>query len=242
MSARMAVYMVFVYFLVLSAAPGAAAEPAAEDTVTVTADYIYTPPQKEPEETARALALFGARYKAAALGAKFLSHKGLLVHFGNRQREILCLAADQIEAVILEKRLDSETGLFAVRIRSTIDATDFIRAEIADQALEKEENGLSFRDEMEQPVSGELRPGKELSRAYRYLRKKQWRIAVIYLDHLQEKYPYWGEVYLAKALGFYSLNQTVMMADALKTACRLNNQEACQDLEGLSPVSGPPSK
>jgi hypothetical protein len=183
--------------------------------------------------------MFGARARAAEMGAKFLGHRGLLPHFGQRQKEIICLAADEIEATIIEERCMPQTGGCFVKIRARVEVIDFVRAQIADQELEEKEKHLSYREEMEQPVSPDISPGKELSRAYRYLRQKQWRIAVIYLDHLQQKYPNWSEVFLAKAIGFYSLNQTAMMTEALQTACRLNNQEACDDLRGLGLVRVP---
>lgn len=210
-----------------------------DDGVTVSAEYAYLPLTPESEKKARPLALFGARARAAEIGAKYLSHRGLLAHFGDRQKEILCLAAEQIEAEVVAEHFTPETGETVVRIRARVEALDFVRAENADQELAEKEKTLSFRQEMEQPVSAEVSPGKELSRAYRYLRQKQWRIAVIYLDHLQRKYPNWSEVYLAKAIGYYSLNQITRMTDALQLACRLNNQEACDDMRSLDLVKVP---
>jgi hypothetical protein len=216
-----------------------AADRQAVDAVEVTAQYTYLPLAKEPREKALSLATFGARIRAAEMGAKFLAHRGLLAHFGDRQKEILCLAADEIDATIVEERFTQRTGGCFVKIRARVQATDFVRAQIADQELEEKEKHLSYRQEMEQPVSPDISPGKDLSRAYRYLRQKQWRIAVIYLKHLQRKYPNWSEVYLAKAIGHYTLNQTDMMTEALQTACRLNNQEACDDLRGLGLEGAP---
>jgi hypothetical protein len=225
--------------LIFLPTPAPAADRSSADDVTVSAEYAYLPMVPEPEEKARPLALFGAKARAAEMGAKFLARRGLLAHFGDRQKEIICLAAERIEAEVVEENFTPETGEYVVRIRSRIEALDFVRAENIDQELEEEEKGLSFRQEMEQPVSSEISPGKELSRAYRYLRQQQWRIAVIYLDHLQKKYPNWSEVYLAKAIGYYSLNRTDRMTEALQTACRLNNQEACDDLRGLGLVAIP---
>ncbi|MGD8369164.1 MAG: hypothetical protein PVG78_16110 [Desulfobacterales bacterium] len=220
-------------------APAPASDGPVEDSVTVSAEYAYLPLVPEPRQKARPLALFGAKFRAAELGAKFLSRRGLLAHFGDRQKEILCLAAERIEPEILEENFAPETGEFVMRIRARIEALDFVRAENADLELEKKESRLSFREEMEQPVPPGISPGAALSRAYRYLRQKQWRIAIIYLDHLQRKYPGWSEVYLAKAIGYYSLNQTARMTDALEIACRLNNQEACDDMRGLGLVKVP---
>ena len=86
---------------------------------------------------------------------------------------------------------------------------------------------------MDQHVYTTVDPAQELSRAYRYIRKRQWRIAIIYLDHLEKKYPNWGEIFLAKAIGFYGMHDIGRMLDSLKTSCSLGNQEACNDLESL---------
>ncbi len=100
--------------------------------------------------------------------------------------------------------------------------------------MEKNELKLSYAEEMGQNVAGAIDPGMELSRAYRHIRKRQWRLAIIYLDHLGKKYPNWGEIYLAKALGFYGQDDIQNMKDALKTACSLDNQEACNDFQSIT--------
>ena len=66
------------------------------------------------------------------------------------------------------------------------------------------------------------------------IRKAQWRLAIIYLDHLGKKYPNWGDLYLAKALAFYGQDDIEKMKDALKTACSLDNQEACNDFQNIN--------
>ena len=112
---------------------------------------------------------------------------------------------------------------------------DFIKAEIRNLELLREESAFSYSREREQPVMAAIKPGEELSRAYRYIRARQWRIAVIYLDHLQTKYPNWGAVHLAKAIAFYGLDDSIQMKKALQSACDSNSPEACQELESLAP-------
>jgi len=87
---------------------------------------------------------------------------------------------------------------------------------------------------MEQTVYKTIRPGEEISRAYRYFRKKEWRMAIIYLNHLQKKYPNWHEIYCAKAIGYYAENKPEAMVDALHSACSLGNNEACEDVKKFS--------
>jgi hypothetical protein len=178
--------------------------------------------------------MFTARHQAVQLAAKYLTHKGLLEHFQNKQGEIFCLAADEIETTVIEENFDRARGSYYVRIRAEINSLDFIQAQIKDLNLEKEEAAFSFSQEMEQPVLAVIDPGRELSRAYRYIRKKQWRIAMIYLGHLQKKYRCWGDLYLAKAIAAYGMNASAQMVEALDRACALGNQEACRERRGLS--------
>jgi len=219
--------------LLVGSARFAVSETPSNEAVEVTSEYTYAPLMSEPETKIRTMALFAAKMNAATVGAQLLEEKGLLPILGEKKKEILCLAADQIEVAVVEEEAISAHGGYRIRILTRIDERDFVQTETVDRELEEEEQEFSYREEMEQPVSAEISPGKELSRAYRYLRKKQWRIAIIYLDHLERKYPNCGEVYLAKAFGFSGLHQIDRMQDSLQTACLLRLQEACEDLRKL---------
>lgn len=221
--------------LAFSTGIGMAADAPQGDSINVAAAYTYRLRADDTAEKARALALFGAKLKAVRLAAKYLTHKGLLEHYEKTQNEIFCLATDEIEATLLDDRLDAGKGVYYVKIRSEITSVDFIRAHVKDLEAEKQEARFPYNREMEQPVMAVVDPGRELSRAYRYIRQKQWRIAIIYLDHLEEKYPSWGDLYQARAIAFYGLNDHDRMVEALSKACALNNQEACQELQSFSP-------
>jgi hypothetical protein len=214
--------------------PCAADEPKRDDTISVITEYTYRTAGKDSKEKSRALALFGAKLKAVNLAAKYLTHKGVLEHYEKRQGEIFCLTTNQIQISIIEEKFHQDTNSYYVKIKSEITTIDFIKAQIRDVYLEKNESGFSYREEMDQPISKTIDPAEELSRAYRYIRKEQWRISIIYLDHLEKKYPQWGDIYLAKAIAFYGTDQIDKMVDALKTACSLNNQEACNELLSFS--------
>ena len=108
-----------------------------------------------------------------------------------------------------------------------------MEAEIENQMLEKKELDFPWKAEMEQYVSDNISPGRELSRAYRYIRKNQIRIAIIYLDHLERKYTNWGDVYYLRALGFRQLNYFDQMMKDLEKACSLNQRDACNELDSL---------
>ena len=107
---------------------------------------------------------------------------------------------------------------------------DFVKAKIADAALEKEEIAFSWQEEMEPLLSLTFEPGRELSRAYRYIRKRQWRKAIIYLDHLEKKYPYWRELYFAKALGFEGMHVTQRAVRYFRKACERGEPRACRKI------------
>ena len=89
---------------------------------------------------------------------------------------------------------------------------------------------------MEQPVSAEIDPGKDISKVYRLLREKKWRIAMIYMNHLEKKYPNWAEIQMAKALAYYIFHEPGFMKKALSKACRLGNNTACDDLKNIKKV------
>jgi hypothetical protein len=201
------------------------------ETVTGASEFRYKAGPGDSKEVSEALALFGAKYKAVALSAKYLSHKMLLGPFDNKQMEIFCLVADEIDAEVVDlKRVEKESTYYA-KIRYKVTVRDFIKSEIRDLELENKESNFSYDREMEQPVADTISPGQELSRAYRYIRRGQKRISIIYLDHLSKKYPHWGDVYLARAIGFYIMNDHRKMMEDLKTACALSNQAACDHLE-----------
>jgi hypothetical protein len=219
---------------IVSTWPCAADEQKKDDTIKVITEYTYRTGDKDSKEKSRALALFGAKLKAVNLAAKYLTHKGVLEHYEKKQGEIFCLTTNQIQVSIIDEKFYRDTNSYYVKIKSELTIIDFIKAQIRDVELEKNESNFSYREEMEQPVSKIIDPGAELSRAYRYIRKEQWRISIIYLDHLEKKYPHWGDIFLAKAIAFYAMHQIDKMVDALKTSCSLNNQEACDELLSFS--------
>jgi tetratricopeptide (TPR) repeat protein len=223
-----------VLLIVLWTTSGMAAGTPQGDSIAVVTDFTYHRGETDSGAKAKALALFGAKLKAVKLAAKYLTHKGLLEHYGKKENEIFCLAVGTIPADVLHERGNDQQDTYSVEIRSIIRNVDFIRAQIEDLEAEKKEAHFAYRREMEQPVMPGIEPGRELSRAYRYIRQQEWRIAIIYLDHLEKKYPSWGDLYLAKAVALYGINDREGMHAALKKACRLDSQEACRELQSFS--------
>ena len=172
------------------------------------------------------------------MAGRYLSRKSLIKVYELNREEIYSLAAREIEAKILKENRQTvgKISTYHVRIRATVQASDFIKAEIEDTKQQKKETKESYREEMEQPVSAEIDPGRDIAKAYRLLREKKWRIALIYLNHLEKKYPNWDSIYVAKALNHYILHEPVLMKKALNEACRLGNQTACDDLKNIKKV------
>jgi len=189
-------------------------------------------------DLAKEVALFSAKRKAIEFAGRYLSRKSLIKTYGLNRDENYSLAAREIQTEILEEKRETvgKTSIYRLRIRVRIQASDFIKAEMEDTIQGKKEAKESYRDEMEQYISAAIDPGRDIAKAYRLLREKKWRITMIYLNHLGEKYPNWDRIYMAKAITHYILHEPVFMKKALNEACRLGNNTACDDLKNLKKV------
>ncbi|MGB5747060.1 MAG: hypothetical protein WBM69_08780 [Desulfobacterales bacterium] len=189
-------------------------------------------------ELAKKIALFSARRQAVDLAGRYLSRQSLIVAYELNRDEIYSLAAREIETKILEEKRQTVGKIltFTVRIRARVQPSDFVKAEMEDARQKKSEAKELFSEEMEQPVSDEIDPGKDISKVYRLLREKKWRIAMIYMNHLEKKYPNWAEIQMAKALVYYIFHEPVFMEKALNDACRLGNNTACDDVKNIKKV------
>jgi hypothetical protein len=189
-------------------------------------------------DLAKELALFIAKRKAVDLAGRYLARNRLINIYELEKDEIYSLTAREIQTQILKEQREKagKDSIYHVRIRAWIQPSDFIRAEMEDAKQKKKEKKESYREEMEQYISAEIDPGREIAKAYRLLRQKKWRIAMIYLNHLEKKYPNWDSIYMAKAIAHFVLHEPVFMKQALKEACRLDNQIACDDLKNLKRV------
>jgi hypothetical protein len=203
-----------------------------QEMQTVTA-FAYRAGAGDTREIIRALALFGARHKAVLRSAEILAGGGLLIDYGDKQREIFCLLTDELQFRVMDESFSEKNHTYAITIEATVSLSDFVKAEIRNAALEKEEMRFSFQEEMEPVVPQAIDPAKDLSRAYRYVRKHHWRMAIIYLDHLEKKYPHWGALFHAKAIGFKGMHETESAIEALALACGLGFQEACGGIDAL---------
>jgi len=217
--------------------PGAtiAVEDANVKEMQTVSVFSYHAGTGESRQIARALALYGATYKAVLFSADHLASKGLLKAYGDKEMEIFCLVADELQYRIIDESFSEKNSIATIKIKSRASLKDFVRAEIRDAAFEKEEMNFSLQEELEPVVSPTIAPAMELSRAYRYIRKHHWRMAVIYLDHLEKKYPHWGALFLAKAIAYLGMHETERATSALSSACHLGQPDACLKLNALDP-------
>ena len=224
--------------LVLFSINGAASA-ARDDIFVIETEGSYRMETGSSVDLAKKVALFTAKRKAVDLAGRYLSRKSLIKAYELNRDEIYSLAAREIEVEVLEQKRQTigNASAYRVRVRARIQASDFIKAEIEDTKQETIETKESYREEMEQPVAAAVDPGTDIGKAYRLLREKKWRIAMIYLNHLGKKYPNWGDVYMTKAITHYILHEPVLMKKALNEACRLGNQIACDDLKNLKSVN-----
>jgi len=188
-----------------------------------------------PPDLAIEVAFFNAKRNAVELAGRYLSRNSRIRIYELKKDEIYSLAAREIMAEILEEKRERVKTVLTnrIRIRAQVKASDFIKAEMEDAKLEENEAKESYQEEMEQHISAEIDPGRDIAKAYRLLREKKWRIAMIYLNHLSKKYPNWDSIYMVKAIVHYVLHEPVFMKKSLSEACRLGNPIACDDLKNL---------
>ncbi len=210
------------------------ANSSVDEMQTVTA-FSYHAGPGDSRQTASALALYGAKYQSVLLSADRLAGRGLLQNYGDRQMEIFCLVVDKLQYSMLDDSFSEKDRIAVAKIKSSVSLKDFVRAEIRNAEFEKEEANFTLQEEMEPVVSPTIAPAQELSRAYRYVRRHHWRMAIIYLDHLEKKYPHWGTLFTAKSIAYLGMHETERAISALSSACYLGDQEACLKLNELDP-------
>ena len=215
------------------------ASAAGDDIFVIEAEGSYRLEAGSSVDLAKKVALYTAKRKAVDVAGRYLARKSLIKAYELNRDEIYSLAAREIEVEVLEQKRQTVGKIltYRVRIRARVQASDFIKAEIEDTKQETIETKEPYRKEMEQPVAAAIDPGRDIAKAYRLLREKKWRIAMIYLNHLDLKYPNWDDIYMTKAITYYILHEPVFMKKALNEACRLGNQIACDDLKNLKSVN-----
>jgi hypothetical protein len=212
----------------------ATADSGKREVRTATGDAYRLGPGDTPE-IARALALYGAKFKAVPGLAHQLAGEGVVKDYAERQLEIYCLLADSLTYTIIDESFSRNDRIYSVDIVSRGSLADFVKAEIKNAELEKSEMTFTWQEEMDPVLSTTLEPGQELSRAYRYIRCRQWRKAIIYLDHLEKKYPNWSDLFVAKASGFEGMHEMRQAQRAHAKACELGHRQACIKVTSLTP-------
>lgn len=220
----------------LLAANGRCQPDPATATMTATTRFTYHAGAADTPGIAQALSLFGAKLEAVRQAAARLSREDLLPPSGKQPMAVFCLVADEMPFSPVEASVAGDGRTFATTIRSELSMADFIRADIRNARLDREEQHFDLKAEMEPAVGTRLQPGLDLSRAYRYLGHEDWRKTIIYLDNLQHKYPHWDMLFMVKAQAYQGMHETALAREAFAEACRLGNRKACSAAD----ISPPP--
>jgi hypothetical protein len=213
---------------------------AANDIFEIETEGSYRMEAGSSVDLVKKVAFYIAKKKAIELAGRYLSHDSLIKIYDRDKDEIYSLAAKETQAEILMEKWETveQVTTYRIRVRVQAQTSDFIKAEMGNAVLGKKEAKESYQEEMKQHISVEIDPGGDIAKAYRLIRKKKWRMATIYLNHLEKKYPDWDKIYMAKAIINYILHDPVFMKKALSEACRLGNQIACDDLKNLKRMHG----
>lgn len=225
----------WVVFLILLSGSGFSQDNRNNTTIELESEGVCLFRKGDSKKITKKLACFNAKKTAIELAGKYFKRKKLIEPYELKRDEVYSILADEINEDILEEKWIS-TGAasqYFVRIRVKINPVDFIRAEILNLQYEKKEAKESLRNKMEPKIARKIEPGNDLAHAYRLLRKAQWRIAVIYLDRLDVKYPNFGQIHLAKSVAYYAMHEFEAMKASLEEACGLGAEEACGDLKKI---------
>ncbi len=133
-------------------------EPSAQKTVVVTECSNHAGPSV-PIEIARSLALYGAKYKAVVIIIERLAGGDWLKDSWDRHREVFYLLASDLPFNMIDESFSEDRLTYTVKIKSRLSLTDYLRAEMTNAALDKEESHLSLQEEMTPVISPRMMPG-----------------------------------------------------------------------------------
>jgi tetratricopeptide (TPR) repeat protein len=227
--------IIWVIFLIFLSGSGFSQDNRNNSTIELESEGVCLFKKGDSKQITKKLACFNAKKTAVELAGKYFKRKKLVEPYEHRKDEIYSILADEINEDIIKETWTStgDISKYFVQIRVKITPVDFIRAEILNLEYEKKEAKTTLRKKMEPPISKKIEPGHDLAHAYRLLRKGQWRVAVIYLDRLEMKYPNLGEIQLAKSFAYYAMHEIEAVKTSLENACRLGTEEACDDLSKI---------
>jgi hypothetical protein len=231
-------FWIFTVGLVFWSISGSSSTYAADvDLFEMEADGAYTMGPGDTKTVCENLAVFEAKRAATEAAEKYFSRRERISPFGKKRDEIINITADRVDFIVVQERRASSdsSGTCRVRLKISLQPSDFIEGEIESLRMEKAEADESLRKKMEPTISSRSLPGHDIARAYRYVRKGELRLAIIYLDRLQLKYPNWPDTYEVKALAYDLYNEPAKMKEALQKACALGSQTGCVELKMLTP-------
>lgn len=85
-------------------------------TIQTTTAFSYHAGPGDSLEKTRALALYGAKHKAVILAAHHFAGRGLLEDFGDKQMEIFCLVADELQPSNIDQSFAEKTNTYTTKI------------------------------------------------------------------------------------------------------------------------------
>ena len=182
------------------------------------------------------LAVFLAKRAAVEAAETYFSRRERINFLGKKRDEIINYTTDRVAFSVLQEAWsgDGPPATYRVRLNIRVQPSDFIEAEIESLRQERGESDESLRKEMEPSILALTQPGHDIAVAYRRIRKGTLRLAIIYLDRLQLKYPNWSDIYEVKALALDLHNEPGKMKAALQKACELGSETSCTELKTLA--------
>ena len=227
--------IICVIFLICVYSQGFSQDDSGNYAIEVESKGVYPFKAGDSKKLAKTMALFKAKRDAVELAGKYFRRKKLIEPYEHKRVEIYNILADEIKKDSFKEKWISisKPSEYVVKISVKISVIDFIRAEILNLEYEKKESRDTFLKKMEPTIGKDIKPGHCLAHAYRLIRKGQLRPAIIYLDSLKVKFPDWDDIYFAKSLVYYAMNELEDMKEMLKKACSLGADEACDDLKKI---------
>jgi hypothetical protein len=233
-------HLVCLVFLLLFV-PSALAQNLEE--VVVEAEGTYLMGDRDSKQTARELALYEAKRMALEKAGTALASSTRIENYEVVKDEILNRAAGRLKVEVLEEKWEHCDATMRVRIR--------IRAKVKPEYLEVDLNDRQVSDSSLQVVSHSYStdfnqkehfqinlsrkndPGNAIAKIYPLIRQQQYAVAMQKIKKLQNIYPNLARLYVLEAKIFYELHRKRESIKALRHACSLGSDWACQRLKNF---------
>jgi len=221
----------------------------AQDTeeIVVEAEGTYLMGDRDSKQAAREMALFEAKRMALEKAGTVLASSTRVENYEVVKDEILSRAAGQLKVEVLEEKWEHCDATMRVRIR--IKAK--VKPEYLEVGLDQDQSPASptqtvsptlpSNSYQKQPSPGSLSehtdPGKTMAEIYRLIRQRQYRPAMQKIKKMQTIYPNLARLYLLEARIHHEIHKERAAVIALRRACSLGSELACDRLKKLQQTS-----